>query len=104
MDKGVLLADDIEPRAEEILRAAGVHVDRADNISPEDLLQAIGQYNGLVVRSKTQVTEDLIDKGDKLEIVGRSGIGTDNIKAMASATDRGIAIVNAPYASNNAVA
>ncbi len=78
-------------------------VDVRLKLSPEELREIIGQYDGLVVRSSTQVTADLLQAGERLRIVGRAGTGVDNIDVDA-ATKLGILVVNAPAGNSNAVA
>jgi D-3-phosphoglycerate dehydrogenase len=78
-------------------------VDQRLKLSPAELLEIIGQYDGLVVRSSTQVTAELLQAGERLRVVGRAGTGVDNIDVDA-ATERGILVVNAPAGNSNAVA
>src|SRR5918995_222692 len=77
-------------------------VDVRLGLSPEELLEAIVNYDGLIVRSATRVTAEVIDRADNLKAVGRAGIGVDNIDIEA-ATKRGILVANAP-ASNTVAA
>lgn len=72
-------------------------------ISPEELLSEIGKYHALVVRSRTKVTKDVLLAGEILKIVGRAGVGVDNID-LDTAKKSGIAVVNSPQATTNAVA
>jgi D-3-phosphoglycerate dehydrogenase / 2-oxoglutarate reductase len=91
----VLICDGLEKAGVEILSAAaGVSVDERPSITPDDLLGIIGDYEGLIVRSKTQVTGDLIRRATKLKVVGRAGTGVDNID-VGAATRRGIVVMNA---------
>ena len=66
--------------------------------SPEELAERIGAYDGLLIRSATQVTADLIARADNLKVIGRAGIGVDNVDVEA-ATKRGIVVANAPQSN-----
>jgi D-3-phosphoglycerate dehydrogenase len=92
----VLIADALSPRAVEIFRARGVEADVAMGLGPAELRQRIAGYDGLAVRSATKVTADLLGAADALKVVGRAGIGVDNIDVPA-ATERGIVVMNTPY-------
>jgi len=75
--------------------AEGIDVDVNTGLSPEELKKIIGEYDGLVIRSATKVTEDLLEAGKKLKVVGRAGIGLDNVDIPA-ATKRGVVVMNTP--------
>ncbi|HVC55560.1 MAG TPA: phosphoglycerate dehydrogenase [Stellaceae bacterium] len=92
----VLIADALSPRAVEIFRARGIAADVATGLGAADLRGRIALYDGLAVRSATKVTAELIAAADALKIVGRAGIGVDNID-VAAATERGIVVMNTPY-------
>src|SRR5437016_12580600 len=92
----VLIADALSPRAAEIFAAREIEVDLAPGLSSEELKARIGGYEGLAVRSATQVTADLIARAAKLKVVGRSGIGVDNID-VAAETQRCIGVKKLPY-------
>ncbi|HVR84759.1 MAG TPA: phosphoglycerate dehydrogenase [Planctomycetota bacterium] len=91
----VLIADDVGDECARILRKAEIEVDFKGKMKPEDLKAAIPNYEGLVVRSAAKVTKEIIDAGTKLKIVGRAGIGVDNIDQDA-ATKRGVIVMNSP--------
>jgi len=91
----VLIADDVGDECTRILKKAGIDVDFKGKMKPEDLKAAIPGYEGLVVRSAAKVTKEIIDAGTKLKIVGRAGIGVDNIDQEA-ATRRGVIVMNSP--------
>lgn len=78
-------------------------VDVREGLSAEELVRAVGEYEGLVIRSRTKVTGEVLAAGRKLQVVGRAGVGVDNID-VPTATHRGITVVNAPTGNNNAVA
>jgi len=95
----VLIADELSPRAVEIFQSRGIEADVRIGLSPADLEQAIGAYDGLAVRSATKVTAKAIARADRLKVVGRAGIGTDNID-LAAATQRGIVVMNTPHGNS----
>ncbi|MCG2734810.1 MAG: phosphoglycerate dehydrogenase [Candidatus Methanoperedenaceae archaeon] len=90
----VLVSDPIADQGIEILKN-DVDVDIATGLEPSELIKRIGNYEALIVRSETQVTKEVINAGKKLKIIGRAGVGVDNIDVNA-ATERGIIVVNAP--------
>lgn len=76
-------------------KAEGIDVDVKTGLSPDELKKIINEYDGLVIRSATKVTEDILDAGTRLKVVGRAGIGLDNVDIPA-ATKRGIIVMNTP--------
>jgi D-3-phosphoglycerate dehydrogenase len=99
----VLVSDPIDKSGVERLAAAGHDVDFKIGLTPEELAAIIGDYEALVVRSETKVTPAIIEKATRLQVVGRAGVGVDNID-LESATARGIAVVNAPTGNTIAAA
>ena len=97
----VLVADGLEAEAVAKLKAA--HQVDVTEPSPQQLLDIIGGYEAIVVRSRTKVTADVIGKAAKLKVIARAGVGVDNID-VAAATKRRIPVVNAPAASTISVA
>ena len=95
----VLISDELSPAAVQIFRDRGVEVDVKSGISKEDIEKIIDQYDGLAVRSNTKVTEKLIGVAKKLKVVGRAGIGVDNIDIKA-ATAKGIIVMNTPFGNS----
>ena len=96
----VLVSDSLAPRGLEILeRAPGIEVDYRPGLDPGDLLVAIADAHGLVIRSGTKVTADVIAAGPDLQVIGRAGIGVDNVD-VAAATARGIVVMNTPGGNN----
>jgi D-3-phosphoglycerate dehydrogenase len=91
----VLLADDLSPRCAEILRAGGLEVDVKTKLPPEEFGRVLGEYDGLVVRSATKVTKAALERSGRLKVIGRAGIGLDNVD-LAAATARGIVVMNTP--------
>jgi len=94
--KRVLVSDSLSRQGIEILQAAeGVQVDVKTGLKPAELKAIIGDYDALVVRSSTKVTEELLEAAASLKVVGRAGIGVDNVD-VAAATKRGVVVMNTP--------
>jgi D-3-phosphoglycerate dehydrogenase len=92
----VLVSDNLGQEGVDMFRAeAGIEVDVRTGLAPEELKGIIGEYEALVIRSATKVTEDLLSAASRLKVVGRAGIGLDNVDIPA-ATKRGIAVMNTP--------
>ena len=92
----VLVSDQLGEIGIEMFQAeADIEVDVQTGLAPEELLEIIGNYDALVIRSATKVTAELIAKADNLKVVGRAGIGLDNVDIPA-ATKRGIIVMNTP--------
>ncbi len=91
----VLIPEKFGAEGIEVLEDAGVQADYLPDTTPEELLDIIDDYEGLIVRSATTVTREVIERGSKLKIIGRAGVGVDNIDSEA-ATERGIIVCNAP--------
>ena len=98
----VLVADKINEKGIEVLDGVAEVVNNPE-ITPEELLETIDQYTGIIVRSRTKVTKEVIDKAENLKIIARAGVGVDNIDVNA-ATDKGILVVNAPQSTSITVA
>jgi D-3-phosphoglycerate dehydrogenase / 2-oxoglutarate reductase len=90
----VLVADPLSKEGIEIMKSVA-EVDIKTGLKAEEIIPIIGDYEGLVVRSQTQVTAPIIEAGKKLIVIGRAGVGVDNID-LDAATRRGIVVVNAP--------
>jgi D-3-phosphoglycerate dehydrogenase / 2-oxoglutarate reductase len=96
----VLVSDPLAPQGLEILKnAPGLDVIERPGIAPGELLELIGDIDGLVIRSGTKVTADVIARGERLRVIGRAGIGVDNVD-LAAATGRGVVVVNTPEGNN----
>ena len=91
----ILVADGVSPKGIEILQDAGFDVVVRDQLPAEELLEIIPEFDGLIVRSASKVTKDVIERAKNLKIIGRAGVGTDNIDLNA-ATAKGIIVVNSP--------
>lgn len=98
----VLIADSINEKGVEVLKDSA-EVVNDPTITPEELLETINEYEGIIVRSRTKVTKEVIEKAENLKIIARAGVGVDNIDVNA-ATDRGIMVVNAPQSTSITVA
>ena len=94
----ILVTEAIAEGGLDRLRAAGHDVDVQTGLSPDDLVGAIKGVHALIIRSATQVTADVLAAADELIVVGRAGIGLDNVD-VAAATDRGVMVVNAPQSN-----
>ena len=90
----ILVADRIADEGIKALRAEA-EVDVNTGLAPEELIKIIGGYDALVVRSATKAKADIIEAGERLQVIGRAGIGVENID-LEAATKRGIVVVNAP--------
>ena len=94
MDK-IIVSDKLSKEGIDILEKAGFKVDCRYDLKPEELKEVIGDYQGIVIRSGTKLTKDIIEKGDKLKVIGRAGVGLDNVDIDA-ATKKGVIVMNAP--------
>lgn len=91
----VLIADKLSPRAADIFRERGVEADVQVGLTPDELKARLPDYDGLAVRSATKVTADVLAATEGLRIIGRAGVGVDNID-LEAATQRGIVVMNTP--------
>ena len=95
----ILIADSIHEQAQSLLASRpGFEVAVATGLSEAELTGRIGDYDGIIVRSKTRITSAAISAGQRLKVIGRAGIGVDNID-VAAATERGIVVLNTPDAN-----
>ena len=95
----VLISDDLSPQAVAIFKDRGIQVDYKPGTKPDELLAIIGEYDGLAVRSATKVTEKVLAAAKKLKVVGRAGIGVDNID-VPKATAAGVIVMNTPFGNS----
>ncbi|MDQ3074005.1 MAG: phosphoglycerate dehydrogenase [Pseudomonadota bacterium] len=95
----VLISDAMDPRAAAIFRERGIQVDEITSQTPDELAAIIGDYDGLAIRSSTKVTAKLLEQATKLTVVGRAGIGVDNVDIPA-ATARGVVVMNTPFGNS----
>ncbi|MEM1021261.1 MAG: phosphoglycerate dehydrogenase [Pseudomonadota bacterium] len=95
----VLISDKMSPKAAEIFRERGVDVDEKPGMSKEELISVIGDYDGLAIRSSTKVTPDVLEAATNLKVIGRAGIGVDNINIPA-ASQGGVVVMNTPFGNS----
>lgn len=91
----VLISDNISPKCIEILQKSGIDVTVKTGMTQDELKNCIGEYQGLIIRSATRVTADIIDNAKNLKVIGRAGSGLDNVDRVA-ATKKGIVVMNTP--------
>lgn len=96
----VLISDELAPEGLAVFaRHPSLEIDDRPGLSPSDLIRIIPEYDGLVIRSGTKVTADVIAAADRLKVIGRAGVGVDNVDVPA-ATRRGIVVMNTPGGNN----
>jgi D-3-phosphoglycerate dehydrogenase len=95
----VLIADELSPAAVAIFKDRGVDVDVKTGLKKDELLQIIGDYDGLAVRSATKADKDVIAAAKNMKVIGRAGIGVDNVDIPA-ATAAGIVVMNTPFGNS----
>lgn len=98
----ILLTDGLEENGQELLRVSA-EVENNPTITADDLLKVVGSYDALIVRGRTKVTPAVFEAGSILKVVGRAGVGVDNID-LAAAKAKGVTVVNSPIATTLAVA
>ncbi|MEM2914655.1 MAG: D-2-hydroxyacid dehydrogenase, partial [Candidatus Bathyarchaeia archaeon] len=103
MSVKVLICDPIDDEGIQKLKSEGFEVNVNPSISKEELEKIIPQYEVLIVRSRTKVTKEIIDRGKRLKVIGRAGAGLDNIN-LEAAEKRGINVLNTPEAAADSVA
>lgn len=99
MTPRVLISDKMDPRAAAIFRERGIEVDEITGKTPDELAAIIGDYHGLAIRSSTKATAKLLDHARNLKVIGRAGIGVDNVD-ISAATQRGIVVMNTPFGNS----
>ena len=99
----ILISDPMDSIAEKILASNNIDVDVKTDFAIEELLVKIEQYDGLIVRSATKVTKEIIESAKNLKIIGRAGAGVDNID-LVSAKEKKIIVMNTPGGNTNATA
>ena len=92
----VLISDKLSPKAEKIFIERGIDVDIITGLERDELINIIDKYDGLAIRSSTKVTQKVLDAAKNLKVVGRAGIGVDNVD-IPYATSKGVAVMNTPF-------
>src|SRR6056300_25416 len=92
----VLISDKLALEAIDIFKEVGIEVDFKPGLSAEELGEIIGEYDGLAIRSATKVTPELLAKAGRMKVVGRAGIGVDNVD-LSAATNAGVVVMNTPF-------
>jgi len=95
----VLISDKMSAQAEQIFKDRGVEVTVKTDLKPEELSALIGQFDGLAIRSSTKVTADILKSASALKVIGRAGIGVDNVDVPA-ATKTGVVVMNTPFGNS----
>ncbi|PTQ10910.1 phosphoglycerate dehydrogenase [Sphingomonas oleivorans] len=95
----VLISDKMDPKAAQIFRERGIQVDEITGKTKEELIAIIGDYDGLAIRSSTKVTKDVLAAAKNLKVVGRAGIGVDNVDIPA-ASAAGVVVMNTPFGNS----
>src|SRR5271165_5086626 len=95
----VLISDKLSPAAVAIFKERGVEADVKPGLDKDELVKIIGDYDGLAIRSATKVTAKLLEHAKKLKVIGRAGIGVDNVDVPA-ATARGVIVMNTPFGNS----
>src|ERR687885_2556439 len=97
----VLISDALSPAAVQIFKDRGIDVDFQPDLGKDKdkLAQIIGDYDGLAIRSATKVTPKILDSAKKLKVIGRAGIGVDNVDIPA-ATAKGVIVMNTPFGNS----
>jgi D-3-phosphoglycerate dehydrogenase len=89
----------MDPKAAQIFRERGCEVDEITGKTPDELKAIVGQYDGLAIRSATKVTKDILEAAPRLKVIGRAGIGVDNVDIPA-ASAKGVVVMNTPFGNS----
>ena len=95
----VLISDKMDPNAARIFEERGCEVEVKPGMTPDELKAVIGQYDGLAIRSATKVTREILDAAPNLKVVGRAGIGVDNVD-IPYASGKGVVVMNTPFGNS----
>lgn len=95
----VLISDKMDPNAARIFTEMGCDVDVITGETPEQLIARIGEYDGLAIRSSTKVTKEVLDAATRLKVIGRAGIGVDNVD-IPYASSKGVVVMNTPFGNS----
>ncbi len=96
----VLISDKMDPNAARIFQERGCDVDVITGKTPDELKAVIGEYDGLAIRSATKVTKEILDAATKLKVIGRAGIGVDNVDIPAASSLKGVVVMNTPFGNS----
>jgi D-3-phosphoglycerate dehydrogenase len=91
----VLISDKLSQQGKDILQRRGVEFEEKTGLTPEELKEAIGQYDGIIIRSGTKLTRDVLENAGQLKAIARAGVGLDNVD-IPTATEKGIVVMNTP--------
>ena len=103
LNQSVLICDQVNPVLNEVLEKNGLQITYEPEITPEQIAEKIGNFEVVIVRSRTKLTKDLIEKAEKCQIIARVGVGLDNIDQV-TAKEKNIRVINAVEGAMNAVA
>ena len=103
MNQSALICDQVAPILNDILQKNGLKITYEPEITPDQIKEKIGNFEIVVVRSRTKITKEMIDRANKCKIIARVGVGLDNIDVDA-AKAKGIRVINAVEGAMNAVA
>src|SRR5688500_17957348 len=95
----VLISDKMDPNAARIFAERGCEVDVKPGMTPDELKAVIGEYDGLAIRSATKVTKEILDAALNLKVIGRAGIGVDNVD-IPYASAKGVVVMNTPFGNS----
>ena len=95
----VLIADKLSPAAVAIFKERGVEADVKTGLAKEELIKIVDQYDAIAIRSATKITADVMKAAKKLKVIGRAGIGVDNVDIPA-ATAAGVIVMNTPFGNS----
>jgi D-3-phosphoglycerate dehydrogenase / 2-oxoglutarate reductase len=95
----VLISDKMDPNAARIFQERGCDVDVKPGMTKDELIACIGEYDGLAIRSATKATKDVLDAATNLKVIGRAGIGVDNVD-IPHASSKGVVVMNTPFGNS----
>ena len=95
----VLISDKMSPKAAEVFAERGIEAHEKPGLDKDELREIIGEYDGIAVRSATKISPKLLEAADNLKVIGRAGIGVDNID-LPAATARGVVVMNTPFGNS----
>jgi len=91
----ILISDKLSQQGKDVLKQRGLEFDDRTDLTPEQLKEVIGQYHGIIIRSGTKLTKDVLENPGKLKVIARAGVGVDNVD-LPTATEKGIVVMNTP--------